>query len=303
MTIKLAEATGAVGEKKGSRTYKCRLIAVGQGSSGFYSESMLSEYGPTAFPVGTHSYLNHKSYDEEWSQPERRVQDIAGVVTETPWMIPGDGLYSNIEFTEAGAKLVEELGEHIGLSIYATNAEVEEYDGGINVTKILPSPLNSVDIVTRAGAGGKIMELAESFRGTATESSTTDSRGDITERIKMDEKDIKAIAEAVKEAITPSLTALTEALKPVEPASEKTEGPDIAAVTEAVIDAGLPKVIRERVLKAVQEGAEYEKEIADAKALVESMRSELKEQAPGAPGVVRESAGTSGDKTYRVGGW
>lgn len=298
MTIRLSEA-GALGDKKG-RTYRCRLIQAGQGSSGFYSESVLSEYGPSAFPVGTHSYLNHKSYDDEWNQPERRVQDIAGVISSVP-EFRESALWADITFTAAGVALVEELGEHIGLSIYA-NGETEDYDGGVAITKIFPSPLNSVDIVTRAGAGGKIMELAESFRASGAEDSTSDSRGTQTERIEMDEKDIKAIADAVTAAIAPQFTALTEALKPVEPATDEDKGVDIAAVAEAVHEAGLPKSVRTQVYEAVQKGAKLEDVLAGAKTLVESIKSELGTTDAAGGGVIRES-GTATDKNFTLSGW
>ena len=297
MTIKLVEA-GSLGDKKG-RKYLCRLIAAGQGSSGFYSESMLTEYGPTAFPIGTHSFLNHKSYDDEWQLPERRVQDIAGVIVDTPFY-DTDGLYAHIEFTEDGAKLVGELQENIGLSIYA-NGETEDFDGGLNVTRILPSPLNSVDIVTRAGAGGKVMALAESFRAKISTDQTTsnDSGGKVTERIEMDDKDIARIAEALALAIAPSFTALTEALKPVEPVANEGET-DYAAVTEAVIESGLPKTIRAKVLEAVKAGTDVTEAIAEGKALVESIQSDLEVSA----GVIKESAGDKpSESTYTLGAW
>lgn len=296
MTIRLSEA-GALGSKSGGRKYRCKLIEAGQGSSGLYSADMLAEYGPQAFPVGTHSYLNHKSYDEEWNQPERRVQDIAGVLVSTPEFYE-NALWGDIEFNSQGAALVEELKDHIGLSIYAIG-ESEEYDGGVNITKMLYSPLNSIDIVTRAGAGGKIMELAESFRAPSAEpTTTTDSRGEITERIEMDEKDIERIVEAIKTSLVP---ALKEALTPpvVEPAEDKKEL-DIAAVAEAVNDAKLPKVLRDKVYAAVKEGVDVTDAVTEAKALVEAVKS-MTPETPADTGVIKES-GTK-TETYTVSGW
>src|SRR5690625_7374215 len=87
--------------------------------------------------------------------------------------------------------------------------ESEDASGNIvrNVTSLYPSPLNSVDRVTVAGAEGRVSEkLAESFR--------------VTERtVHVDEKDITAIAQAVKAAREAPITTLAEAVDVLRPAA------------------------------------------------------------------------------------
>lgn len=63
-----------------------------------------------------------------------------------------------MRFTLRGMKIVEELKEDVGLSISASGSKNERALSGIEY-----SPLNSVDIVSRAGANGAILELLESF--------------------------------------------------------------------------------------------------------------------------------------------
>lgn len=293
--MKNLKETASLGAKTGNK-YNARVIKAGQGSSGFYSESMLQEYGPTAFPAGTHVYINHKSMSDEWERPERGVEDIGGVL-ETDATFNGDGLYATIRFTERALPLVEELKDHIGLSIYAVG-EAEEMDGGVNVTKLMFSPFNSVDLVTRPGAGGAVLELMESYRETnssarieTTKVASSDAPT-VSEREAMTEEDITKIVEAVKAAITEPLNAIAESLKPAVSESVSTE-PDLVAATEAALDAGLPKIAREKVVVAVKAGTTVAEAIAAEVAYKDAL---LKESAPAAASVEGVTLSGSGTK-------
>lgn len=104
----------------------------------------------------------------------------------------------------------------------------------------------------------------------------------------MTPEEIKALADAI-----------AEALKPVAPADEETDSPDVAAVAEAVATSGLPESARKRVYEGLKvEGA-------DVIALIEAEKKyieELKVDAPSEdPGRVREGSAATTD--FRVSGW
>lgn len=104
----------------------------------------------------------------------------------------------------------------------------------------------------------------------------------------MTPEEIKALADA-----------LAEALKPVAPAEVETDSPDVAAVAEAVATSGLPESARKRVYEGLKA------EGADVNALIEAEKKyieELKVDAPSEdPGRVREGSAATTD--FRVSGW
>jgi hypothetical protein len=157
-TIKLVEAKS---------DYEIKLIAPGKGSSAFYPKEVLQRDGPKVFKAGTHVYLNHPTAAEEAARPEGDVANLAGVLT-TPAAYSeshakGPGLYARMKVFADHAQTVEEKAPHVGMSIRASGkAESRQVKDGLPVLTELTSA-ESVDVVTRAGAGGMI--LTESAAG------------------------------------------------------------------------------------------------------------------------------------------
>lgn len=159
------ESTRALTGGGTAQRWRARLIEADRwGTSGYYPRDVLEKDGPTTWPAGTPVYLDHPTETELADRPERSVRDLAGTLTTTPTM-EGDGLYAEIAFYPHVAPLIEAIGADVGLSIRAT-AEVEagERDGrqGWIVTALTEG--KSVDVVTKAGAGGKLITLLESAR-------------------------------------------------------------------------------------------------------------------------------------------
>lgn len=134
------------------------------GSSGYYSREVLERDGATAWPAGTPVFMDHPGEQEMFDRPERSIRDLAGKITTDP-IYEADGLYADVEFYPHVAPIVEAMAADIGLSIRAS-AEVEtgEAQGrtGQIITRI--SEGMSVDLVTKAGAGGKLVSVLESAR-------------------------------------------------------------------------------------------------------------------------------------------
>ena len=138
-----------------------------RGSSGWYSNAVLQRDGAAAFPQGTACYIDHPTITEDAERPERSVRDLAARLTEDAHF-DGDGLYAEIEVFPHWRPLVEGVADAIGMSIRA-GGMIEEGpapDGRARVvTRIEESNgSHSVDFVTNAGAGGRVMELLESAR-------------------------------------------------------------------------------------------------------------------------------------------
>lgn len=294
--INLTES-GSGGGKLTGNVWRVRIIQTGQGSSGIYTESVLRQYGPAAFPKGTRVFFNHMTENEEWDRPAGDVTKIAGKLRTDP-VYEGDGLYGEIEFGESALPIVRDFHDVIGLSIRAGGWSDE--DGVIQ--EIVPSKLNSVDLVTEPGAGGRLIELMESFRESAkieTINGEPSGSSEESERKPMNEQEIKALAEALAAAIKPEFTALTEALAPKAPEKEDEDTVDFAAVTESALAADLGKSSRERVVKAVREGAKVDEAIAAEKTLREEFLAEAKTDDVARGNVT--TVGATAD--VKIGGW
>lgn len=141
----------------------CLIEADVQGSSGFYPADVLRRDGAIAFPAGTHVYFDHPTDSEEAERPERSILDIAGYLLDGAKFEEGPdgrGLFAQIQFTEKAKPIVRQLAKIVGLSIRAAG-QVEETPSGERVVRSISEGL-SVDVVTRAGAGGRLVSMTES---------------------------------------------------------------------------------------------------------------------------------------------
>lgn len=184
--------------KEARADYEIKLIAPGKGSSAFYPKEVLKRDGPKVFKSGTHVYVNHPTLAEEAARPEGDVKNLAGVLTTDATYseahAKGPGLYARMKvFADHGA-MVEEKAPHVGMSIRAGGvAEANRKQDGLPVLKEL-THAESVDVVTRAGAGGMILTEA------ARTANPTEGDAD------MDEAAVQRLIEsAVKAAQAPLL--------------------------------------------------------------------------------------------------
>jgi hypothetical protein len=178
--LALVEAGGgslATAETGQGRRFRARLIAGDVlGSSGYYSREVVERDGPKVFPAGTHVYLDHPTESEKFDRPERSIRDLAGRIASTP-VYERDGLYADVEVIPQIAPTIEALQDDIGMSIRASGTyELGERDGRqVKVITALTAA-ESVDFVTKAGAGGRITALIESARKELHEATANDTR-------------------------------------------------------------------------------------------------------------------------------
>lgn len=148
------------------------VIRPGWGSSGYYSEQVLRQACQNGvYPVGTHMHLDHPSPKEENEQPARTLKTLIGALTEAGhyedhgW--DGPGVYAQAQILPQYRDQIREMQSYIGVSHYVSGdgptGTAPDGKRGTIISKLIPSPLNTVDLVTVPGAGGKFRVLFESM--------------------------------------------------------------------------------------------------------------------------------------------
>jgi hypothetical protein len=148
-------------------TIGVKIISPGWGSSGYYSPEILQRDIPRAFPPGTHMFWNHDTPTEESERPEGDLSRLAAVTVGLPrWEeagAEGPGMYTDARVFSGYAEAVDQIAEHIGVSIRGmgtqTTGEAEGKKGPL-VGEITQG--RSIDFVTAPGAGGAILQVFES---------------------------------------------------------------------------------------------------------------------------------------------
>lgn len=138
-----------------------QIITPGTGSSGVYPAEVLEKAAENRiFPAGTLMFADHPTSSEDFERPERSIRDIAGVLTEDArW--DGQALVANARLYEPWQKVITEMSDAIGVSIRATGTVHESDEEGRPVIASLDQGI-SVDFVTKAGRGGRVLEIYES---------------------------------------------------------------------------------------------------------------------------------------------
>lgn len=174
--LALIESVGAVERE-------IKIIAPGAGSSAVYPAEVLKRDGPGTFKKGTHIYINHATKAEEAARPEGDWHKLVGALSGDAYWTEshkhGAGLYGMAAFDPTVAPSILTKAPWSGMSIRANGTAAME--SGRPVTKnglpVLSSftGCESIDIVTRAGAGGMI--LTEGARpGNSQEVDMTDAQ-------------------------------------------------------------------------------------------------------------------------------
>lgn len=284
MTVQLVESVGTLveapvstGSKFGKR-WRAKVIEAGQGSSAYYPERVLEDYA-SVFREGTHVYMDHPTLSEDFERPERSARDLIGkLVSEAVYQ---DGaLYAEVEFYDRFAPIITEMAGDVGLSIRAYGTAEEGEDG----TPILTSFVEalSVDVVTRAGAGGALIEMLESARPGTPGKNDREEQDISTKENTMNEEQEKLLKQVLESlnglttSLTPALTSIAESLgKPKEEtAPEDTAEVDPLEVADALAGSGLTEAGRKQVVASVRSGValaeavksqkEYEDAVAEA---------------------------------------
>jgi hypothetical protein len=273
MSIKqISEAKALSPANLTGKTWKIRIIEGDrQGSSAYYPKEAL-ESGKHLFAEGTRIFRNHPSANERWDQPERRIEDIIGWLSEDA-TFDGKDLYANATFIESEQGRIKELAEAglIGMSIRASGEMVEGKNG---MELKCFKAVHSVDVVTQAGAGGAFTKLLESAQVSASESgaesleekeSTMDPKLEaaLDALVEANKANAEAVAKLVERAEKEDIekaAALAEAERKEKEAQEA-KAPSAAEIAGKLVEAELPKAAHAKVIAAVEGGADLEEAI------------------------------------------
>ncbi|WGX98732.1 hypothetical protein [Nocardioides sp. L-11A] len=170
-TARLLEAAATTG---GLRLVQ--LISPGWGTSGYYSPEVLeSAAADQVIPAGTHMYADHPTDLELMERPERSIKDLvsttasdARVATETDIAAGADegALVAEVRVVTPYRDLIDDLADDIGVSILGayTDATIGEAEGRRGQIIEGLAFIQSVDWVTRAGRGGRVLSVFESAK-------------------------------------------------------------------------------------------------------------------------------------------
>ncbi len=163
---------GVIQEKaiRADGTALIKLIDPGVGSSGYYSADVLkAACEKKVIPAGTQMFANHMTEEERASRPEGDVTNLTAVTREDArWMDngpDGPGAYANSQIFSHQQPFIEAVAEDIGVSLDGIAAISWGEVNGVAMPIIEELlAVSSVDFVTRAGRGGKIVSLQEAAR-------------------------------------------------------------------------------------------------------------------------------------------
>lgn len=300
MNVKIKESSfTGLGKVTGGTRWTARIIRAGKGSSGVYTESALRDTGPAAFPAGTKVNIDHQGWESLMEQPAGTLHTLAGALVSDPVYVFDEALgrgvlEADIEFSQKWAPFAEQFKEIVGLSISAAGwGEEYDEDGAPIIEGFIPSPLNTVDLVTVPGAGGRLLELKEAYRDIIKNDVETTGKD---EGVKPE--DIQALTEAIKVAVTEAFAGIKESLVPKleDPEDEQVKPSDIA---EAIVTAELPKSARAKVYEAVSHGVSIEAAIEQEKNYIKELSESLKVEEARTGDV---KLGGS-DVDYQIGTW
>lgn len=265
MLIESAYFPDAIAHLKESETgtYVAKLIQPGRGSSGYYPEEVLKRDGPNIFKAGTHMYINHATDAEEAERPEGDLSKLASVLASDAYYDQsgkaGPGLYAQVKVFSDYANQIKEKAPYSGVSIRARGERDDKKiapDGKPGVITALKTA-QSVDHVTRAGAGGKLLTEAAADAGKGPN--------------EMDKSEVQAL---IKESLAP-LEAENKRLKEH---LALTQAPNL--IREALGGIRLPDAAKARILERLSPVAPVGSDgKIDAKKLGELVEAEAKIEA------------------------
>lgn len=306
--ITLEEAAHETLIQKGKR-WLVTIAVPGQGSHGYYSEEVLRDSGPRAFPPGTKSFFKH-------AKPEDRdPRDQVGVFEEGAFWNEDEGkLQGFLTPFPRYTQVLQEAGTNVEASLRAAARNIK----GI-VKELVFRRDNTVDLVAFGGLEGSgLVYQVESLFAAASADSEDGKEKNMA--FEITEEAWKALSLQVESGFAKFDTFVAES------ATEKQGVADKAAVDAAVearveealtaiaekekaVDAAdIPVIVKESLKADVRKGIDVSDDLAMAVSIVAETKKEL---APGVKDkgranivVVDESlSGETAPKNYAVGRW
>lgn len=212
-----------------------KIISPGWGSSGYYPKEVLERDAPK-YSKGTLMFWDHPTAQEEKERPEGSLTNVAAkLTTDGIYKENGEegaGIYAHAKVYKHYQNAVSEMGQDIGISHRAFGrgkAGKAEGKEGFIIEAI--KGVRSVDFVTIPGAGGKILNMFESYR--------SNQNKDQMETI--DEKTFKETQDKIN-----SLEEENKRLKEIQLLRETSD-----FVNETLKEAKLPDITKNRLCESL----------------------------------------------------
>jgi hypothetical protein len=251
--VKLIESqpAGALSEKVGDG-YPIVLITPGHGSSGYYSEEVIRQNAPDAWPAGTHVYMDHLKEGETRS-PEK----LLGYLSQDT-VVNESGEATNIFVPlKKHAEWVEDVRKLVGFSISASgDGHKGEVDGKetLIVESLSPHITNTVDIVSYAGRGGRFIESLFEEANHATPDSGQGKENDnmTVEELAKDFGTLKTVVESLVSKIEARESDESDSAEKLNEAKADRDAAIEAA--KAVADADVTASVKEELFESIAAG-------------------------------------------------
>lgn len=234
------QETATLGLDATGKRWSALLIKAGWGSKGYYTEEALKRDGSSVFAAGTPIFLDHQTAEEREAKPFGSVQNFAGeLATDAVWDEEQQGLVAEVEIFDHEQARVKSIAKRVGLSIRArTIADRGTMEGrtGRIITGLVGA--KSVDLVVRAGAGGKFLDVLESDIDTEMEEQ------------QMNEEVVEALGNLTArfDSIDSRLTEIEESLTAEAAIVEEVPA---AVVTETTVDEVAPQFDAEKITELI----------------------------------------------------
>lgn len=303
-TILLQESSSiAVSELDSDGTYPVVLLTPGLGASAYYSESVVREYAPTAFPKGTHVYLTH----ERMAGGEPTPEKLLGTLIDETTIRESDGAAVNrFKPISTRAEFVKAVHKHVGLSVSARGSTtIGKIDGKtVKIAETIDYAINNtVDMVSypgRPGSGFVESAFAQLVEGVQPEPSAPGNKKN-GNKMETDER-LDKLTESIS-----GLAALIEAALPKAPSDEQKSADEdrksAVAAVRLVEAAAVPESVKAELIESISEGNyEVEAEISKITSLRESLKAEVEAELKESFTVGAAGASGSGS-TATVKGW
>jgi hypothetical protein len=296
--------------------WKVRIISEGQGSSGYYTRSLLESFHTVFDDVL--SYKNHPTNDEG---PESRdFTMIAGEIVGKTWVENDErgmaavyGWY--LPDPEYRGKL-ERYKKKLGVSIFAVGEGEVSESGVFKVTEFFDDPYTSVDVVIAAGARGKILESQKRFYANRVENASVTSAEVTKEKEGLSEMAEKDVLEALSN-LAVTVDALVESVK--NEAQAVVDADALSSAVEAGIAAGVEAYAKNidaiaaaellptqeaELKKLASEGKDISQTLESAKAIAKEARESASGRNVGSVNVVESGQfSESGSSGYELKGF
>lgn len=313
------------------REVEVTIIKAGNGNptnGHYYSAQMLEEAASKGQFSNAHIYADHENDMQALRKRGgvRSSRDLVGIIRETWWDAEDQSVKGNATILRDWVwEIIEADHNVLGLSISGVAGSIRRDKVAGALRNIVESirVVKSVDLVTRAGAGGKINRILESMQEDimALEAITLDDikehRPDLIEAavaehdaagnapatLTVEEHEAKlaeAVAAAEKAARDKAIEE-TETRIAAEREAEDRKRENLAVVESLVSEAGLPERTSARLTRDFTEKAEGDTPTDDLREALQSAIKEAKEELAEAAGS-GEIEGMGGSSLEESGG-